>query len=102
MINNKVAMSSTLAVYELSFPDRPPLEDRVLDALSPEARDEYLAARAKLAPRHAIDDAGTVPARAGVRKSRSSGQAACLARASIPPAWAARSRDSAISGTTNY
>ena len=42
MVTNKVAMSSTLAVYELSYPDRPPLEDRVLDALAPEAREEYL------------------------------------------------------------
>ena len=45
MVAAKVAMSSTLAVYELSYPDRPPLEDRVLEALSPEARAEYLAAR---------------------------------------------------------
>ena len=45
MVTNKVAMSSTLAVYELSFPDRPPLEDRVLEALAPEAREEYLSVR---------------------------------------------------------
>jgi imidazolonepropionase-like amidohydrolase len=45
MVKNKVAMSSTLAVYELSVPDRPPLEDRVLEALAPEAREEYLATR---------------------------------------------------------
>jgi hypothetical protein len=37
MVDNGVAMTSTLAVYELSFPDRPPLEDRVLEALAPEA-----------------------------------------------------------------
>jgi hypothetical protein len=53
MIKNKVAMSSTLAVYELSFPDRPPLEDRVLEALSPEAREEYLAARREFSQRSA-------------------------------------------------
>ena len=40
MVENKVAMTSTLAVYELSYPDRPPLEDRVLDALAPEARED--------------------------------------------------------------
>ena len=45
MVSGKVAMSSTLAVYELSYPDRPPLEDRVLEALSPEAREEYLSVR---------------------------------------------------------
>jgi Amidohydrolase family len=53
MVAGKVAMSSTLAVYELSYPDRPPLEDRVLDALSPEAREEYLAARKEMSERAA-------------------------------------------------
>ncbi|MGH9385755.1 MAG: amidohydrolase family protein [Vicinamibacterales bacterium] len=53
MVKNKVAMSSTLAVYELSYPDRPPLEDRVLEALSPEAREEYLAARKETSERAA-------------------------------------------------
>jgi imidazolonepropionase-like amidohydrolase len=53
MVTNKVAMSSTLAVYELSYPDRPPLEDRVLDALSTEAREEYLAARKETSERAA-------------------------------------------------
>jgi imidazolonepropionase-like amidohydrolase len=51
MVKGEVAMSSTLAVYELSFPNRPPLEDRVLEALSPEAREEYLAARRDFAAR---------------------------------------------------
>jgi imidazolonepropionase-like amidohydrolase len=53
MVKNKVAMSSTLAVYELSYPDRPPLEDRVLSALAPEAREEYLAARKEMSQRAA-------------------------------------------------
>jgi imidazolonepropionase-like amidohydrolase len=53
MVKSRVAMSSTLAVYELSFPDRPPLEDRVLDALSPEAREEYLSARRDMSARAA-------------------------------------------------
>ncbi len=53
MVTNKVAMSSTLAVYELSYPDRPPLEDRVLAALSPEAREEYLSARKEMSARAA-------------------------------------------------
>jgi imidazolonepropionase-like amidohydrolase len=51
MVKNKVAMSSTLAVYELSYPDRPPLEDRMLAALAPEAREEYLAARKEMSQR---------------------------------------------------
>jgi imidazolonepropionase-like amidohydrolase len=53
MVKNRVAMSSTLAVYELSYPDRPPLEDRVLAALAPEAREEYLSARKEMAARSA-------------------------------------------------
>jgi imidazolonepropionase-like amidohydrolase len=53
MVGNKVALSSTLAVYELSYPDRPPLEDRVLAALSPEARDEYLTTRKETSARAA-------------------------------------------------
>ena len=53
MVGNKVAMSSTLAVYELSYPDRPPLEDRVLEALAPEAREEYLTTRKETSARAA-------------------------------------------------
>jgi imidazolonepropionase-like amidohydrolase len=49
MIGHKVAMTSTLAVYELFVPNRPPLEQRMLDAMSPEVRTEYLATRARLA-----------------------------------------------------
>jgi imidazolonepropionase-like amidohydrolase len=53
MVKNNVALSSTLAVYELSYPDRPPLEDRVLQALSPEAREEYLRTRKETSARAA-------------------------------------------------
>jgi Amidohydrolase family len=53
MVTNKVAMSSTLAVYELSYPDRPPLEPRVLEALAPEAREEYLTTRKETSARAA-------------------------------------------------
>jgi imidazolonepropionase-like amidohydrolase len=53
MVDNKVALNSTLAVYELSYPDRPPLEDRVLEALAPEAREEYLSARRETSERAA-------------------------------------------------
>ena len=68
MVSSKVAMTSTLAVYELSYPDRPPLEDRVLEALAPEAREEYLSARKETsAARGAVDDARSVPPRAGLR-----------------------------------
>jgi imidazolonepropionase-like amidohydrolase len=48
MIARKVAMTSTLAVWELFVPNRPPLQQRVLDAMAPEVRAEYLAARQRL------------------------------------------------------
>ncbi len=54
MVEQGVAMTSTLPVYELAIPNRPPLEQRVLDMLAPGARDEYLQSRADVASR---DDA---------------------------------------------
>ena len=49
MLARKVPMTSTLAVYELFVPNRPPLEQRMLDAMSGEVKAEYLASRARLA-----------------------------------------------------
>ena len=46
MIDNGVGMTSTLAVYELFVPNRPAVEQRVLDAMSEEVRREYLDTRA--------------------------------------------------------
>jgi imidazolonepropionase-like amidohydrolase len=48
MVGKGVAMTSTLAVYELSYPDRPPLDPRMLEALAPEAREEYLSMRKQI------------------------------------------------------
>lgn len=48
MIAKKVAMTTTPAVFELFVPNRPPLEQRVLDAMSPEVRTEYLTTRARI------------------------------------------------------
>ena len=45
MVDNDVGMTSTLPVYELSYPGRPPLEDRFETALAPEAFEEYMATR---------------------------------------------------------
>lgn len=42
-------MTSTLAVYEMYVPGRPPLEQRTLDAMSEEVRVDYLATRASIA-----------------------------------------------------
>jgi imidazolonepropionase-like amidohydrolase len=49
MIAKNVALTSTLVVYELFVPNRPPIEQRVLDAMSTEARNEYLTSRARIA-----------------------------------------------------
>jgi imidazolonepropionase-like amidohydrolase len=48
MVSKGVSMTSTLAVYELFYPDRPPLDPRMVEALAPEARDEYMAARQQI------------------------------------------------------
>ena len=45
LIEHHVAITSTLPVFELLVPGRPPLQQRVLDAMLPEARSSYLTAR---------------------------------------------------------
>jgi hypothetical protein len=42
-------MTSTLPVYELFVPNRPPLEPRVLETMAPDVRSEYLTSRARIA-----------------------------------------------------
>lgn len=49
MIDNDVAMTSTLAIYEMYVPGRPPIEERVLEAMSPEVRQEYMRTREQIA-----------------------------------------------------
>jgi imidazolonepropionase-like amidohydrolase len=50
MVENDVAMTSTLAVYELFVPGRPPeLDERMLEAMSPETKEEYLNTRRRIA-----------------------------------------------------
>ena len=45
LIDRHVAITSTLAVFEAFIPGRPPLEQRMLDAMSMEAAKNYLAAK---------------------------------------------------------
>jgi enamidase len=45
MVDNKVPMTSTLAVYEMFFPGRPPTTDRMVSAMAPEVLAAYLAQR---------------------------------------------------------
>lgn len=49
MMDAGVGMTSTLAVYEMYVPNRPPLEQRVLNAMSTETQQEYLQTRANIA-----------------------------------------------------
>jgi len=58
MIDNGVAMTSTLVVYEISVSGRPPIDERVFDVLAPEIAEEVRAISiARRAGRGAIDPA---------------------------------------------
>lgn len=48
LISHKVAITSTLPVFEISVPGRPPLDNRVLEAMAPELRIIYLTQRARV------------------------------------------------------
>ncbi|HTU47083.1 MAG TPA: amidohydrolase family protein [Bryobacteraceae bacterium] len=47
LVDHKVAVTSTLAVFDALLPGRPPLESRMLDAMSPQAAESYLASKAR-------------------------------------------------------
>ncbi len=47
LVSHKVAIVSTLPVGEAGVPNRPPLQQRFLDVLSPLAKADYLIARAR-------------------------------------------------------
>lgn len=49
LVQKHVAVTSTLVIFETFAPNRPPLQNRVLQALSLPSRADYLAARAKVA-----------------------------------------------------
>lgn len=48
LVAHHVALTSTLPVFELLAPDKTPLQRRVLDAMSEEARNQYLATRVRI------------------------------------------------------
>lgn len=48
MVEKGVGMTSTLAVYEPFFPNRPTRDERTLEAMSPEVREAYLKMRAQI------------------------------------------------------
>jgi imidazolonepropionase-like amidohydrolase len=47
LVRHSVAITSTLAVFEAFDPDRPPLDQRLIDALAPKSAAAYLASRAR-------------------------------------------------------
>jgi len=49
LVAHHVAVTSTIVIFETFAPNQPPLEQRVLDALLPEAAIAYLSARAHIA-----------------------------------------------------
>lgn len=57
LVAHHVAVTSTLPVYELFVMGRPPIQRRVLEAMSPGARESYLTARASLAGTSALPEA---------------------------------------------
>lgn len=48
LVRRHVAITSTLPVFETALPNRPPLEQRILDAMLPESRLDYLERRARI------------------------------------------------------
>ncbi len=48
LVAHKVAVTSTLPVFEISVPGRPTIQQRVLDAMAPDTRIVYLAQRARI------------------------------------------------------
>jgi imidazolonepropionase-like amidohydrolase len=48
MVSHHVALTSTLAVFETSLPNRPPLDPRVMDAMYEGVRTSYLTNRARI------------------------------------------------------
>jgi imidazolonepropionase-like amidohydrolase len=48
LVAHNVAITSTLPVFEISVPGRPPVQQRVLDAMAPDVRILYLTQRARI------------------------------------------------------
>lgn len=60
LIAHHVAVTSTLPVFETSVPGRAPLDSRVLDAMTTEARIAYLTRRARISDNAANSDAAAI------------------------------------------
>jgi imidazolonepropionase-like amidohydrolase len=60
LVAHHVAVTSTLPVFETSVPGRAPLDPRVLDAMTAEARIAYLSRRARVSDNAATSDAPAI------------------------------------------
>jgi len=60
LVAHHVAITSTLPVFETSVPGRAPLDARVLEAMTPEARIAYLTRRARISDSAAASDAAAM------------------------------------------
>ncbi|HXJ04259.1 MAG TPA: amidohydrolase family protein [Candidatus Acidoferrum sp.] len=60
LVAHHVAVTSTLPVFETSVPGRAPLDSRVLDAMTPEARIAYLTRRARISDNAAASEAAAL------------------------------------------
>jgi imidazolonepropionase-like amidohydrolase len=57
LVGHRVAVTSTLPVFELFVAGRPPIQRRVLHAMAPGARESYLTARALVGGPNALPEA---------------------------------------------
>lgn len=48
LVRNHVAITSTLVIFETFAPEQPPVQDRILEALSLPSRTDYLSVRSKV------------------------------------------------------
>ena len=60
LVAHHVSITSTLPVFETSVPGRAPLDSRVLDAMTSEARLAYLTRRARISDNAASSDAAAI------------------------------------------
>ncbi len=88
MTARKVAMTSTLAVYECAVPGRPEADPRVMEVLSPDSRTEELARRATITGQAAGSPWPTVFKKA-MEFERAFVAAGGLLAAGVDPAWSA-------------
>jgi imidazolonepropionase-like amidohydrolase len=58
LVQRRISVTSTLAIFETFMVGRPALQPRVLEAMAPEARESYLIARGQLTPQNSLPDQG--------------------------------------------